>query len=147
MDSTKQMLEATVKDHNNFYLIEIQNDALSSVFTRSYNLKYFVVLSSEFSDDLSAAVACESAVTEILEDVIPTEFNKKYNPVIFPTLAEEHLMEEVDHEIYEHVYDTLHPNTMIRTVAKHHDDLLLSARVISNTAFETPQQKEDIVYQ
>lgn len=147
MDNMKQMTD--IINHDNFYLIELQNEALSSVFSNSYNLKYFVVLSNEFSDDLTTAVTCETAINEIISQISPTYIDKKFSPIIFPTLNEDHLMQSIDDEKYKDavVYDSMHPSTIIRTIAKRNDDLLFSARVISNSAFDNPQQKEKIILQ
>ena len=72
---------------NNFYLIEIRNDALSALFRKSYGLAFFAVVSDEFNNEIEAINSADESIKKILSDIkTPVNIEQKFNPIAFPTL-------------------------------------------------------------
>lgn len=114
---------------NNFYLIEVKNDALSALFKNNYGLSFFAVASDEFATEIEAINAADNAVSKMLSDIKTTvSVEQKFSPIAFPTLDKKFQLDE----IVEGIYDNVHPNTIVKTTAKINDSLLIASRVISN---------------
>jgi hypothetical protein len=118
---------------NNFYLIEIRNDALSALFRKSYGLAFFAVVSDEFSNEIEAINSADESIKKILSDIkTPVNIEQKFNPIAFPTLKLEFQLPK----IADGIYDNVHPNTIVRTIAKINDSTLISSRVVSTNPID-----------
>ena len=113
--------------HKNFYLVELKNEALTSIFDKDYNLRFFLAASNELSSDIDAICKTESVIDKV-KKVIGSNpiIIERFNPAHFPMLKPELLM-EVDDE--GNVQD-IHPNVAKVTLVTLHDHSVIQARAI-----------------
>jgi hypothetical protein len=113
--------------HQNFYVVELKNEALFSIFNEDYNIRFFLAASNELSNDIEAICKTEEVVNKVKTIVGQTPtMVEKFNPAHFPTLNSELLMETDDNGM---IHD-IHPHVAKVTLVTLHDDSIIQARAI-----------------
>jgi hypothetical protein len=114
--------------HKNFYLIELKNEGLSSIFSTDHNLRFFLAASNEFDSDIESIVATENVVKRVKEVVGPGLLTvEKYNPLHFPIITSEEMLMEVGPD---GLIQDIHPNVAKVTLITLHEQSVLQARSI-----------------
>jgi len=114
--------------HKNFYLIELKNEGLSSIFSTDHNLRFFLAASNEFGSDIESIVATENVVKQVKNSVGPGSITiEKYNPTHFPIIKGEEMLMELGPD---GVIQDIHPNVAKITLVTLHEQSVLQARSI-----------------
>ncbi len=119
-----------IESLSNFYLIELRNEAIASIFKNSYNLNFFAIASDDFKSDIEVINASDFAIEEIINKIDCDKITKniEFNPLFFPHLPDEFKMVEDD----EGNVDNIHPYTAKRTIISLFEQPIITARSITS---------------
>lgn len=118
------------KNHENFYVIELKNQALRSIFNSDHNLRFFLAASNEFSDDIETINETDKVIKKLtsdlgLKDLLVVE---RFNPEHFPGLDSSfHIVVDPDEQL-----DTM-PNVSKTIIITKYNEPQIQARSISKS--------------
>lgn len=113
--------------HTNFYLIELKNQGLLSIFSKDYNLRFFLTASTEFSNDIEVINETKKVIDNVKKTLSPGTITiEKFNPNYFPTLKDPLLMDlGPDGQVLD-----IHPNVAKVTLVTLNDQSVIQARSV-----------------